>query len=67
MCRRGVDSVSATRLLVAEMQRQQDAKQGTTAESTAADAAAASAPSVRHVSGGLQSWRDQIDADFPLY
>ena len=57
MCRRGVDSVSAARLIIAERDK---------GAATAAGAAQQQ-PSVHHVSGGLQAWNEQIDASFPLY
>ncbi len=61
MCRRGVDSVTATRLLLAQAQPT-DA-----ATASSANATIAAPLSIRHVSGGLQAWHDQVDASFPLY
>jgi adenylyltransferase/sulfurtransferase len=63
MCRRGVDSVTATRLLLAHAA-------ATISQPAAATASAQTIPStisIRHVSGGLQAWHDQVDASFPLY
>jgi rhodanese-related sulfurtransferase len=67
MCRRGVDSVTAARLLLAHVQQQTPTTASADDAQQQQHAASASVVQLRHVSGGLQAWHDQVDAGFPLY
>jgi adenylyltransferase/sulfurtransferase len=67
MCRRGVDSVTAARLLLAHVQQQAQMIASADGAQQQQQAASASVVQLRHVSGGLQAWHDQVDASFPLY
>lgn len=67
MCRRGIDSVAATRLLLDEIEAESKHSEQDASESNASADVASSRPIIRNVSGGLQAWTDKIDPSFPLY
>jgi len=77
MCRRGIDSVTATRLLLSHLDNcvaassPSSPSSSTTGHGQAASDAASTHRtahvSIRNVSGGLQSWVEKVEPDFPLY
>lgn len=68
LCRRGVDSITVTRLLSAEASRLQSlSSAGATAASALPPSAAPAAVRIFNVTGGLQAWTAKVDRSFPLY
>jgi rhodanese-related sulfurtransferase len=60
LCRRGVDSVTATRLLLQQQQQQQE-------EEALTGGKRPEEPLIRNVTGGLTAWAAEVDASFQMY
>lgn len=69
ICRRGIDSMTATKYLTEWMEKRWNQQQVTSTISSSSSSTSNihSKPIIRNVTGGLQQWSKMVDKQFPVY